>query len=387
MNAIVSGTSDTTSDFSISALTTAGVTSLGSTLAVTGISTFNAAIRHVGTTEFGGQRKTGWVSNVGLNLSAGTLKLVQGDGSTDFSATAPGFCTIPSATAGAVNSLQFTATDFLFVDDAGSSDIIGVNFGTDSTEAWDEQVPFYLYAVNGDGTDSGIEFAISRNPTSKHSPATAQIAFHGTIATSDNDETFFFLTSTDVTATHNAKPVLLIGGFTMNKSVLDDWTIASLDESKAQGILPHPHQDEEFNMAEGQNGALAASFLFSSGVVPTWATPANIVYKYRINTDGWVDVAFYTNNAGAASQTGQADALSMVVPYRTSSTYYTGTSGPSFPIYIRETGGADGIHWARLTQAVFLLTLADPGGTGALLESDFSDGLDDIEIILRYKAY
>jgi len=334
---ITDGLSNTVKDISISALTTAGVVSFGSTLAVTGISTFNQDIKHVGITQFGGQRRHGWVSNVGLNLAAGTLKLVQADGSTDFGAAAPGFVGIHSATGGALDVLKITATDFLLVDDTGSSDIIGVNFGTDSTEAWDQEVPFFLYAVNGDGTDSGIEFAISRNPRAKHSPATAQIAFHGTVATSDNSTTFFFLTSTDVTATHNAKPCLLIGGIRATKSALDDWTIIALDESQAEGILDTPHQGETFAMAEAQNGANADSFLETAGTEPVWATPSSIIYEYSIDLNGWVDIVLNTVNAGNVTNGVGGQALTMVIPYPTDPTYYSGTVGPLAAIYVRET--------------------------------------------------
>jgi hypothetical protein len=81
-----------------------------------------------GIIKFAGANTPGWVSNIGMVLSSGELKLVQSDG-TDFSSTAPGWVTLQSTTDGELISLKATATDHLFVDDAGSSDIVGEQFG------------------------------------------------------------------------------------------------------------------------------------------------------------------------------------------------------------------------------------------------------------------
>jgi len=333
-------------------------------------------------------------SNMKITLSAGILTITGADGN-PLSDTNPGFVVVPSVTGGDMKSLK-VSSDYLFHDDAhASSDLTNLGFGLTETVDWAEDVPFFIGVINRadselNGTDGNSTFFITKNLIMRTSPSAADdIGDTTAIPVNDSADVILIMGDNYTQANYVSLPTQITGAFRMQwVTSTDDWTVQTLENSDGIGATQIQRtSDRVYTMPKGQNGALASEFLGSTGVVPTWATPANVVYTYQINLEGWVSVNLQTNNAGAANETGQADVLSMVVPYPTDSILYSQTNGPQSPIYIRETGGGDGIHWARLNSGVTLLLLSDPSGAGSLLESDFSDGLDDLEIVLSYKAY
>lgn len=241
--------------------------------------------------------------NLGFTLVNGKFLITQADGN-DLSSTLPGYVTVQSVTDGLSKLIEITGTDHFFIDDTGASDIIGEQFGKTTGIAWGDDMPFYLYAINLDDTKVGIEFAVSPNPAAKFSPATANIGFRGTPAATPSDNNFFFLTTTDVTATHDAKPCVRIGGFRMQMSASDDWTISTLDASMGDGIRPDPFVGKWFAFPQGQMGADANHFLSSSSTVPLWTTPADVIYVYKVGLDGVIDIEYNTGAAGIVSSIG-----------------------------------------------------------------------------------
>ena len=127
----------------------------------------------------GGANSVGFVNNIGLSLSSGEFKIVPVEGSA-FSESNPGYVTCPGATNPEIAvAIAVTGNDHLFIDDAGSSDIIGEEFGVTTGVAWGSSRPFFLYAVNSDDTTSGLEFAISPNPKAVSSPSSSNnIGYH-----------------------------------------------------------------------------------------------------------------------------------------------------------------------------------------------------------------
>jgi len=102
----------------------------------TGNHTFTTAfkINSSSVLEFGGALNPGWVSNLGMSLSGGTLTIVDAGGAA-LSASNPGFVTVPSTTGGQLVTLKVTAGG-AFNDDANaSSDLTNLGFGI--TEASD----------------------------------------------------------------------------------------------------------------------------------------------------------------------------------------------------------------------------------------------------------
>jgi len=325
-------------------------------------------------------------SNLGLTLVAGKLQATASDGSA-LSTDNPAYIVIQHSTSGKNITLKLTDANSFFEDSNGSSDIIGEEFGTTSSVAWGENRPFTIYAVNGDDTDSGLELAISPRPNAFVSPATANIGYHGNPAATPSDNNFFFLTSTNVTSTHNAKPAIAIGTIQMTKDGSDDWAVTSLSTSDGIGVFNYLY--ETWIMPLGQMGALANTFLTSTGNnVPTWATPANIIYNYTINRNGEISVSADTQSAGNCTEDGSAggDTIAIVLPYK-SSGFYNGFHG-----ILSGRLRSDAV--VTLLSITFLPNVTSfnigklSGNDFAnVSENHFGDTGDDITAQFKYKAF
>ena len=271
------------------------------------VDVLGAGVSELELTDLGGEG----AENLGLGVNEGELKIVQADGSS-FTKTAFGRVRIQSTTDGEVISLRITEDTHSFLDatNGTSSDIRGEAFGVTAGVAWEEDRPFYLYAVNADDTDSGLAFALSPDPTLTSSPSPDFIGSGDGPMGIPSDSGMFFLTSEDVTETHDNSPCLRIGGIRMQILGGDagdtDWTLQSLDSSRGDGIRTHPFVGRQFRMVTGQNGADSGSFLGLAAItrcesedkVPTWATPDDIIYEYQVHLDGQVTVFFTTATAG-----------------------------------------------------------------------------------------
>lgn len=199
----------------------------------------NIAAKITGGVFTGGLPDVG-ANNLGATLASGQFKI------TDYTQTALGtdnygWVCIPHSTGGRKVVLKTNAATHLFDDDsAATSDITGEEFGTTAGTAHTVDREFHVYAVNGDNTDAGLLFAISPRGDATTTPATANIGYHGTPMSTPSDAGFFFLTSTDVTATHNAKPCARIGSIMMTKTASDDWTVTALNTfTGITQLLPH----------------------------------------------------------------------------------------------------------------------------------------------------
>ena len=244
-----------------------------------------------GIIEHAGANNPDWVSNIGINYVPGTgvFKICQADGLTDFNLFQPGWVTLPSALQeGKLVTLKVTDnTNTTFIDDVGASDIAGETFGVTAGVAWNSDMPFFLYAVNKDDTDSGLAFAIARLPYHNKTPVSTAIAFKLTPAADLADWDFFFPTPTDVTLTHNEKPCRVIGCFRMRKvGVAVDWTVQPLSNAKGDGIRSDNFYGQNFSFPVGQSGANAGSHFLAiaaPGTPPTWASE---VFNYMITEHG-----------------------------------------------------------------------------------------------------
>jgi len=258
--------------------------------------------------------RNGYTHNVGITYASNILTVTQADGSA-LTAAGEGKIGINSVTAGQAVLLEVLNANNFFIDDGGASDIIGEEFGVITGIAWDEDRPFYLYAINEDDTSANLRFAISPDPTLTESPVTANIGYHANPMATPSDRGMFFLTSGDVTASHDEKPCVLIGGIRMQMSAADDWTVQAL--STADGIRPDPYVGYTFDMVDGQMGANSGSFYKNAATIPTWQTPGNIVYKYKLGLDGMCDIEFHTSAAGnAINGSGGANPLYLITPYK-----------------------------------------------------------------------
>lgn len=328
-------------------------------------------------------KAAGQVNNLGMTLSGGTFSITQANGSA-LSSGSPGSVGIPHSTSGQILVLKATANKS-FIDDAGASDIVGEEFGKTTGVAWAQDYPFYIYAVNGDNSDSGLEFAISPNPSATVSPATTNIGYRGVPAATPSDKNFFFLTTTNVTTTHNAKPCVLIGGIRMRMSASDDWTVQSLSISSGDGIRQDPFVGKIFTFPTGQMGAVSGSHISASGGnPPTWASGTLAYFSIELN--GWVRYTFFSTEGGNCTNGTTGNPVRAHLPVGINGGFYSTTASTYFLVgnFVQAASGnslavtlTEGNNFATLN-IYNLLNLAASG---------FSNIADDISLQLIYKAF
>lgn len=342
-------------------------------------------INNSGIIEFAGANTPGWVSNLGLDLTAGVLKITDAGG-TDLSGTNPGWVTIPSTTAGRLVTLEATAATHLIEDASGTSDIVGEEFGTTAGTAWGSVRPFFIYAVNSDDTASGLAFAISPDPTLSTSPATANSGFHGNPAATPSDSNFFYMTSSDVTATHDAKPCKVVGTVNATKDASDDWTFPALSNAVGIGVFD---LNVLFTFPQAQMGASASTHLKANGgTAPVFTTND---YFYTLGLNGQVDLRIALDGDGGTDGAGAVSAQ-VATPYASNSTGSLSIAvGSGFVQYV--------------TQEQITIPLMTPGNTHFTMDNAavttgqedddsrtvengfFTNGARFIRISASYKAF
>lgn len=231
-----------------------------------------------------GAQVKGW-SNLGVSYSAGTFTVRGADA--DLSATNPASVTFQSkSTPGELVTVQVTANQD-FIDDAGASEIIGNLFGLTTSIAYDEDMPFFIYAVINDDEDA-VAFGISRSPIMQTSSGSAAIGTPAA-ANADGQGSIFLFNSVTVTEYDN-NPVVLLGSIRMQMSASDDWTVQTL--TKFDGIGQFQLQ-RIFTGVEGQFGADASSFFSDSagtGTQPTFSGGSS--YSWMLDINGYITVKY-----------------------------------------------------------------------------------------------
>ena len=323
----------------------------------------------------------GYVNNLGLTYSSSTLTVTQADGSA-LAATTPGYVAVPSTTAGQLVVLKVTATDHLFVDDGGSSDIAGEEFGVTTGVEWGTDRLFNLYVVNSDDTDNGLEFAISPDPTLTTSPATANSGYHGNPAATPSDSNFFYLTATDVTTTHDAKPCVCIGSIRMQMSASDDWTVQTLTNSDGIGKF---HESTEFTMPLAQMGAATGTFFHTNGgTAPVFTTNA---YKYYMRRTGEVHCVVDLDGDGGANGAGAVTAR-ISLPYAAVAGTNTMGTNAAFISYSNGTNDILG-QLAVVPGETYMLprVYTSTSAFKNLDNGDFSSGARTVRSRVIYQAF
>lgn len=251
-------------------------------------------------------------TNLGITYNAGTgvFKITSKDG-TALSATNPARITLQDkSNLGYFTTVAVTA-DQSFIDDNGASEIIGNQFGTTAGVAYGYDRPFFIYAVINDSANS-IQFMLSDNPCATTSPASASIGMPSTPAADDQGS---FWSLDNITATSwDQNPCVCVGSFRMRKSILDDWTVQTLNSNDGIGKW---QDNVTFQVPFQQFGADANSYIRpNGGTVPTFAGEG---FYYKINRNGFVNSwGFYdVNNSPSGTQT-----VNHVLPYKGSNVQY-----------------------------------------------------------------
>jgi hypothetical protein len=329
--------------------------------------------------------------NIGVRLASGTFTVCGADGA-DLSASNPGYVVIGSqANPGRLVRLTITANQS-FNDDAfaGTSDIAGEEFGTKPAVAWSNDRPFFLYAVNRDDTAGNLLFGISPNPTMTRSPSSPLIGWKLAPSATPSDSSIWLFGSSLTASNYTFRPVLRIGGIRMRKAVTtDDWTVQSLTTN--DGIRPSNYEGTTFNLSAGEALFTAAGRFFASANSPSWATPANIVSFYKIQTSGYVQFWFDTTNAANCTNGTTSSQLAIGLPIR--SLAVTG-----FANVAPFTGGAiNRVAGAASTPTIAFIDTVDPGalaffltatGSSFLNNDSLSNIADDLRVVgFLYPAF
>ena len=331
-------------------------------------------------------------SNIGWSYSAGTFT-IHGEDGTALSATNPAYVTLPDKD----NANQFVTYEITanqsFIDDAGSSEIAGNNFGTTDTVAWNEDIGFFIYAVGNDAQDT-IQFMLSRNPCAYRSPAAANIgAPDDSVADAQRD--FWSLDNLDETL-FDQNPCLAIGGIRMRKTTAgtNDWTVQALVAGKdGPGKF---YEGIAWNFPTDQFGAInnAAGTWFLDRTDATYPVFDTESYTYMLHKDGWVDinvVLISCNTSGSGT-----NPLSFTVPLQATTESGEISMGQTQPIrgnFIDDSAGTSNLYTGYLgantnttsTTSVFL----KEGSTTSLQPGSFvgSGSNDTFNFGHSYKAF
>jgi hypothetical protein len=318
-----------------------------------------------------------------LELSGSDLVLRTFRGASP-SVTQPVFVEIPNNDSGSGSRFQITSTANMDID---ISEVTG-SFGTTAGTAWDNDMPFYVYLINSNGSASGLRLAISRNPVLSRTPSTNDLAYEGNASTNDNENTVFYSSSSNENSTVADKPMIRIGGVRMTKNSSNVWTISTFNWENGSGLRDDPFLGQKFTMPEDQNGAENGTHLNSStSSTPTWATPANILYEYTVNPDtGDINIVYTTGAAGNCTNGTDAGSIRLALPCGVSNSYATNTP---FKSSIISVGGARVNIACRLdggsnSQRMNLRT--SEADTANLKANDFSDISDDLYFDITYRT-
>lgn len=253
--------------------------------------------------------------NLGLTYSAGTLTITDARGGA-LSASNPGFVRFQDPDAPGLSKYISVEANQAFIDDAGSSEIIGNLFGFTTGDTVDQDVPFFIYAVSNDNMDA-VAFMISRVPGMTQSPVAASIGAPDD-AVADDDFSFFSFDSLDE-AVYDSNPCVMVGSFRMRMSSSDDWTVQTLSVDDGIGQF---HEATTFDMPTGVMGAASGGHLKDNGgTAPAFST--NEV-KYRITKGGQCTVLINLSGDGGTDGAGTVN-TELIVPFDAENdTYYAG---------------------------------------------------------------
>ncbi len=292
------------------------------------------------------------------------------------------------------NYIQLNISDqvFTFNDDShASSHLTNLGFGITEAADWDVDMPFFLYLVNEDDTLANIGCFFSRDPRMTVTPAADYIHDKTAAAANDTKNSIFGMWADD--AGKAAKPCSLIGCFRMRWATgTDDWTVQAISGidgigedalSKSFGSI--------WTMPDQQNGANATvnNYLNCTNTPPVWATPANTIYYYSWDRQGWINVVFNTSASGVCTNGTNTDDLSLCLPIMPLATYYSATPNISAGL------GAINASPSTLPDDMIAIRVAAATHNGVLATSlnatiqadDFSDAADDLCLAFRYKAF
>jgi len=245
----------------------------------------------------------GWNENLGMAVSGSTFTVLGAFG-TALSLRNAAYISFPSSTAGITKIIRITANASMTTGSA--SDIAGQRFGLTAGAAWNQDIPFFLYAVL-DSTETAVAFMVSRNPNARVSPVAASIGKAG--ATVNVDDGDFFSLNNITVANYAEQSCVCLGTFRMRFNAANYFTVQALVLGE-DGVNVFC-ENQNYVVDTGLFGAAAGSFFRDNGgTAPIWT---NQQMTYSVERSGVVKVNFqYETNTtpGAGAVTTQ-----MILPY------------------------------------------------------------------------
>lgn len=323
------------------------------------------------------QKYHGYTENLGITLSAGTFSVTAADGSA-LSSTNPGYVVLSSqVTPGTLITYEITANQS-FEDSNGTSDIVDNLFGMVTGDTWDEDIPFYLYAVSNDSENS-VAFMCGRIPHLHISPVAADI---GDPSAANADDQWGLFSFEDITeADYDENPCAAIGGFRMRftqPGAADDWTVQTLSEIDGIGQF---YEGESFTVPTGVLGASTGTYLKpNAGTAPIFTTNDGFYFMAKRGT---IAVYFNLLDDGGTDGAGAVTTL-MIIPFLPSLSTdltYNGTMRVTCP-------GYDTVAFPRLNTGGPSILLVRPTSATVIANvqnGDFTNGGREISGKVEYE--
>lgn len=317
--------------------------------------------------------------NIGCSYdsSAGTFTIHDMQGNALTTAN-PGFIKFQDQDTAGHNIYISLEANQSFIDDVGSSEIINNLFGTDTTVAWGNDCPFYIYGVAND-TANAVAIMISRVPGQTLSPAVARIGAPDD-AVADDARDFFSFDNIDETL-YDENPCTMIGSFRMQKSASDDWTVQALDARDGIGRF---NEERTFLFPTGQNGADEGYGENNGGTAAAFTTNS---CRYYITKNGYCHASYYLDGDGGTDGAG-AIPCAFVLPINgcdindQNSLYFVGgarseeqTNGTQHVLCMLEGAAGDVNRHIELKEADGL----------SVLWADFSNGARTVQAAVTYR--
>ena len=250
----------------------------------------------------------GGTYNIGMTYSSPTFTITGANGSA-LSAANPGYVSIQNNSDLGRRTVYKITSNTSFDDDSGTSDLIGNLWSTTSGTAWDEEMPFFVYAV-AKTDNTAATFMISRVPNRTTAPVAGKIAKSGS-AVATTQGSMFAIDSGITVGDYAGGRCAMVGFLEMKKNdaANDDWTVTDV---AGMGQIPNA---SFYLFPEDQMGATDTYLSKENGAdtLPIIAS-ANIAAGYKIGIDGFCDFTCGWTNIGTGGS-GTAGALRFHVPF------------------------------------------------------------------------
>ncbi len=257
------------------------------------------------------QKYHGYTENLGINYAVGTgvFSVTSADG-TALAVTNPGYVVLVSQTTPGILVTYEIVANQSFIDSNGTSEIVDNLFNLTTGDDWDQDLPFYLYAVANDDEDA-ISFMCSRVPNRELSPVAAEI---GDPSAANADEQWGMFSFEDITeAEWDDNPCACIGGFRMQfiqPGGADDWTVQTLSALDGIGKF---YEGTRFGFPTGLMGAASGTYILDfGGTAPVFTTNT---FNYFVEKSGRVHIYVNLDGDGGTDGAG-AVAFIMRFPFQ-----------------------------------------------------------------------